>query len=83
MYFLQKEGVYGQGIFWIGQSVAQGITIADKAAAADTDDYHRWVVFKYNRAASKENYAETGNKHHEVMYCTKKQVPSPPEGAIK
>lgn len=75
MFFLQKEGVYGHGVYWIGQSVAVGIAKADKAAKADRDNYHEWVVYKYQRVLTDGDYMGIDNVRHEVMYTTRKIMP--------
>ena len=44
MYYLYKEGVYGHGVFWIGEELQEGKAKADKAATLDKDDYHSWEL---------------------------------------
>ena len=46
MYYLVKEGVYDQGVYWIGQDLTEGSGWADHHATADRDDYHEWNVRK-------------------------------------
>ena len=48
LYYLQKEGIYPQGVFWIGESKQQGIIEADLFAANDEDSYHSWDLYEYN-----------------------------------
>lgn len=49
MFFLHKEGVYGHGVFWIGDDLEQGKQASDVAANLDKDDYHDWVLYKFEK----------------------------------
>lgn len=46
MYYLEKVGLYGHGIFWIGTDLEEGKAEADRAASADADDYHKWRLYR-------------------------------------
>jgi hypothetical protein len=46
MYFIYKQGVYGHGVFWIGEDLEAGKAEADRLASADEDDYHDWELQK-------------------------------------
>ncbi|MBN46338.1 MULTISPECIES: hypothetical protein [unclassified Methylophaga] len=46
-YYLVREGVYDQGIFWIGQDFQEGKNMADNFATNDSDDYHSWNLRKF------------------------------------
>ncbi len=48
MFYLYKMGVYGQGVFWIGEDYEEGQAKADEYAAKDGDDYHEWDLYSYN-----------------------------------
>ncbi len=48
MFYLYKMGVYGQGVFWIGEDQEEGQVKADEYAANDEDDYHTWELYSYN-----------------------------------
>ena len=47
MYYIQKHGIYPQGVFWIGRDVLVGKRKLDKLADADKDSYHNWELIKY------------------------------------
>ncbi len=47
MFYLYKMGVYGQGVFWIGEDYEEGQAKADEYAADDEDDYHTWELHFY------------------------------------
>lgn len=55
-YFIQKEGVYGHGVFWIGEDIEKGKQVCLQLASEDDDDYHRWVLmlFKPDQDATKD-----------------------------
>lgn len=59
MYYLEKQGVYSQGIYWIGEQKEQGIIEADLHAKNDDDDYHTWNVYEYNYGFDDEEVYET------------------------
>lgn len=48
MYYIEKMGVYGQGVFWIGADVDEGRTVLQTLADADTDNYHTWSLYEYS-----------------------------------
>ncbi len=47
MYFVQKEGVYIHGIWWIGDDKGEGIKETRHLAAIDNDDCHRWCLYEF------------------------------------
>jgi len=47
VYYVQKEGVYYHGIYWIGSTEEEGKLQANRLAADDFDDYHEWVLYLY------------------------------------
>lgn len=46
-YFIQKEGVYPQGVFWIGDDIHIGVNRLVILANSDRDNYHDWYLYKY------------------------------------
>jgi hypothetical protein len=48
MYFIEKIGVYGHGVFWIGSDLDEAKKKADEYATLDKDDYHRWNVLEFD-----------------------------------
>lgn len=54
MYYLQKQEVYSQGVFWIGESLSEGIQEAIIHANRGIDDYHDWHVVKYEYESSSD-----------------------------
>jgi hypothetical protein len=47
-YYLIKQGVYQQGVFWIGDNYEQAITEAAHHALNDDDNYHSWEIIEYS-----------------------------------
>jgi len=45
--FLQKEGMYLHGVFWIGEDLEEGKEKTDLAAKECNDDYHNWCLVEY------------------------------------
>lgn len=59
MYYLEKVGVYGHGIYWVGDDLEQGKLETNKFANNDIDDYHNWNLYLFN----KENPDTSGIVH--------------------
>ena len=66
MYYVQKEGVYFHGIFWIGDSPEEGVAQANQLAKNDQDSYHYWRVYKY-----------IGSGEDKIMYSINKNQANP------
>lgn len=64
MYFLYKTGVYGHGVFWIGDNLEEGKKAADAAASKDKDDYHEWELHEFTEAGC----TYTRDSEHPVVY---------------
>lgn len=47
MYYIEKEGLYKQGVFWIGNDLYEGVQELLKLAYDDRDDYHTWYLKEY------------------------------------
>jgi hypothetical protein len=47
IYYVQMEGVYYHGIYWIGSTEEEGKLQADRLASEDSDSYHKWVLYLY------------------------------------
>jgi hypothetical protein len=45
LYYVEKNGVCRQGVYWIGLSLDDARKAADQLASNDIDDYHDWLVF--------------------------------------
>jgi len=69
MYILERVGVYGQGVFWVGESLEDGIKEADKAAEMDVDDHHEWQVKEI--VINDENYRK-GRPSNVIEYSVRK-----------
>lgn len=67
MYFLYKVGVYGHGVFWIGDDLDEGKRVAEHAASMDRDDYHEWEIYRFS-----EQTAFEGDAEHEMVFSTHK-----------
>lgn len=48
MYYILKEGVYVQGLYWIGQDLSRGIEEARRLSKEDEDSYHSWYIYEYD-----------------------------------
>ena len=46
-YFIQKNGVYASGVYWIGDVLDEGMELGMKLAQQDVDDYHEWRLYEY------------------------------------
>lgn len=67
MLFIQKEGVYGHGIFWIGSDQKEGIEKCKQFSQEDYDDYHEWVLYLF----VKQICFEVDPEHIELFRCKK------------
>lgn len=66
IFFIQKEGVYSRGVFWIGTDANIGIDKVNKLANADEDHWHKWILYKFipnNKATSDANHIEIYSKY--------------------
>jgi len=72
MYFLYKEGVYGHGVFWIGDDLEEGRRRADSAANLDIDDYHEWGLYKFIQPTNDTDYEF--DPDHEQVYMGKRRI---------
>ena len=70
MYYIQKCGVYCQGIYWIGEDIKVGLDKLLTLAGTDIDDYHKWELIKYREVTNGSEYANDLNvitsAHHEA-----------------
>jgi len=67
MYFVEKKGMYGHGIFWIGEDLEEAKKMADHFAENDRDDHHSYDVFKFQDQKSSKMDA-----YHEDVYSVSK-----------
>lgn len=65
LYYLEKEGVYFHGIFGIYVDLDVAIEDAKFASDSDNDDYHTWVVKKFEFARSRDYTSDSAD---EVMF---------------
>lgn len=68
MYFVEKKGMYGHGVFWIGNDLEEAKKMADYFAENDQDDYHSYDVFKFQ-----DQKSSTGDAYHEDIYSVSKR----------
>ena len=66
-YYVQKDGIYLHGVFWICNDQNEAIDIADFAASQDEDNYHEWQVVQYSPSI---NYKDDARQH--VIYSVRK-----------
>ncbi len=55
MYYIEKMGIYSQGIYWIGIKANQGADKVEQLAKEDKDGYHTWHLKKYLGSGQVEN----------------------------
>ncbi len=67
MYFVEKRGMYGHGVFWIGEDLEEAEKMADHFAEIDSDDYHTYDVFIFQDQDCSDRDA-----YHEVVYSISK-----------
>ena len=65
MYFLYKKGIYGHGVFWIGEDLCEGKRQADEHASSDVDDYHTWELYFF-----KSQDDATCDAEHDLVYTS-------------
>jgi hypothetical protein len=72
LYFVQKEGVYFHGVFWIGYSLYEAKKRALYIASLERDDYHEFVVYKYKGVKPSPPYDGEMCEVNEVLFrCNK------------
>lgn len=47
IYFIEKVGVYGHGVYFITHDKSEAIERARLLASNDRDNYHAYVVYEY------------------------------------
>lgn len=67
-YFVQKNGIYGHGVFWIGDDVGEGVRRVDELADSDFDKYHEWALYEYGLLTSEFNYEGDHNSRHDAEH---------------
>lgn len=67
MYYIEKQGVYGHGVFWIGESLEKAVSKANKFAKLDRDNYHSWAVCEFIDSEQNTNAPE--NSDDEWTFC--------------
>lgn len=48
IFYIQKEGVYPQGVFWIDFNFQEGVEKLKQLHKSDSDNYHDWRLYQYN-----------------------------------
>lgn len=73
VFFVQKEGVYFHGVYWIGASEEVGNEKLRSFAVADRDSYHEWALYEYiEQSPIASNYlGSDDNEHREVRRVKK------------
>lgn len=70
-YFVERMGVYGRGVYWIGTDKDAAIEKAKALAMADVDDYHYWEVKRFVEPVEASEEAD-----HERIFGTSKVIES-------
>jgi len=81
MYYVEKEGVYGHGVFGIYIDLKDAIEQAKHAALMDCDDWHYWIVKEYAKPDKHTNYA-SDSENKIVFSCDNGIVVSEMENEI-
>ena len=68
MLFIEKQGVYGHGIWWFGTDIAEAINTCNQLAQQDCDDWHTWNVYEFV-----EQTDPTMDPKHILQYTTKRK----------
>ncbi len=72
VYYIESEGIYFQGIFWIGNDLEKGKKFADKLVEKDRDDYHEYWVKLYAEYDFSEDYTWEANGRGKKIYKGRK-----------
>ncbi|MDP0495703.1 MAG: hypothetical protein Q7Q73_05795 [Verrucomicrobiota bacterium JB024] len=80
IYFLYKEGIYGHGVFWIGNDLDEGKRQADRAATLDKDDYHTWSIFRFAAPSADSDYRRDADEGQERVYVGVRAAAAMAEG---
>ncbi len=67
MFFIEKVGVYGHGVFWIGESEDIGVLKCIEFSNNDRDNYHSWQLYKFIDQQDFKNDSE-----HKLIFETTK-----------
>lgn len=67
MYVLERQGVYGQGVYGVFDTLGKAKKAAKLSAKNDKDDYHAWVVLKYRLNTITEGFEK------KPVYVTRKE----------
>jgi hypothetical protein len=67
MYYLIKQGIYQQGVFWIGNNYEQAIIEANLHALNDDDDYHDWEIIEYSYGFENEAVYSINNSKSKAL----------------
>lgn len=66
-FYVLKQGVYDQGVFWIGTDINDAIKRCKELAASDVDDYHTWNVVYHENATDEVDCS--GNVINQGQIC--------------
>ena len=69
MYFIEKVGQYGHGVFWIGEDLVEGVHELLLKCRDDSDDHHKWDLQEFNRYCDPSSDAD-----HKVLASISKKV---------
>ena len=67
MYFVEKRGMYGHGIFWMVKDLEEAKKMADHFAENDQDGYHSYDVLEFQ-----DQEDSTGDACHDIVYSVSK-----------
>ena len=69
MYFIEKVGQYGHGVFWIGEDLVEGVHELLLKCREDSDDHHRWDLQEFTKQCDPSSDAD-----HKVLASISKKV---------
>lgn len=69
MYFIEKVGQYGHGVFWIGEDLIEGVHELLLKCRGDMDDHHQWHLQEFVI-----NCDPAGDADHQLLVSISKKV---------
>ena len=71
VYFIEKEGVYSHGVFWIGTDLEEGKRHLRSLALRDRDSYHTWSLLQYVDHTQDHDPDDDPREHIEIAFTRK------------
>jgi hypothetical protein len=74
-YYIERMGIYGQGVFWIGTVLEEGKKELKRLALADRDSYHEWHLREYTlpHSTGEAGYFNSPRDYPPILITDKRQ----------